>query len=174
MINNYNNAYKDYYDKVRKKAKGKENKISNEAITKDYIYPSTSSTSNVYQGTSNAYQGNSRIGSYNYRGSNKNSNYNKKKFRYLDGFILRLIVTFILFLGVFILKVIPNEEAKDIYKTIKTTISSDFDFKKLENSIESIGIDYSGIKNNIEEKYNEVKKAILDINLDDINEASNL
>ena len=154
MVNNYNEAYKDYYDKVRNKVKGKEN---NRGITNDYIYPSATN-----------------VGNYSYRRGSYNTSSNKKKFKYLDGFILRLIITFILFLGIFTLKVLPNKEAKEIYNICKSAINSKIDYSKIETTIESLGIDYDGIKSNIEEKYNEAIKVISDINLDDINEASTL
>ena len=157
MVNNYNEAYKDYYDKVRKKVKGKQSKVEKDFITKEDIYPKTSN-----------------VGNYTYRRAGYQVKPNKKKFRYIDGFILRLIITFMLFLGAFTLKVLPNKEAKEIYRISKSAINKDFDYTKLLVYIEKMGIDYNGVKENIEEKYNELIKQISNINLDDINKATNL
>lgn len=154
MINNYNEAYKDYYDKVRKKVKGKPNKVDKVINTKDYIYPSTANT-----------------GNYTYRRGNYQAKAGKKKFKYIDGFILRLILTFVLLLGVFTLKTLPNKESKEIYNIFKSAINSDFDYEKIIPNMEKIGFDYNDVKKNFEEKYNSVIKQISNINLDDINKA---
>ncbi|MCF0147522.1 MAG: peptidase M23 [Clostridium sp.] len=157
MVNNYNEAYKDYYDKVRKKVSGNENKGDNGLMTKEYIYPNTSNVRNYTYGK----------GSYQINSS-------KKKYKYIDGFIIRLIITFMLFLVAFTLKVLPNKEAKELYQICKTSINSEFNYKKLLSGVEKLGFDYSGIKNNIEEKYKEVINQINDMNLDDKNNGLNL
>ena len=79
-----------------------------------------------------------------------------------------------LFLVVFTLKVLPNKEAKELYKICKTSINSEFNYKGLLSGVEKLGFDYSGIKNNIEEKYKEVINQITNINLDDMNKGLNL
>ena len=38
MINNYSEAYKDYYNKVRGKVKGKTNKVDKVVSTREDIY----------------------------------------------------------------------------------------------------------------------------------------
>ncbi len=157
MVNNYNEAYKEYYNKVRKKVNGKGNKGDNVLMTKDYIYPSTSN-----------------VGNYTYGKGSYQINSSKKKHKYMEGFIIRLIITFMLFLVVFSLKVLPNKEAKEIYKICKSSISSNFNYTELLSGVEKFGFDYSGVKNNIEEKYKEVINQISNINLDDINKALKL
>lgn len=157
MINNYNEAYKDYYDKVRKRAKGKQNKIDRVVSTKEDIYPSTAN-----------------VGNYAYRRGSYQVKSGKKRFKYIDRFILRLILTFLLFLGVFTLKTLPNDEAKELYNIVKTSINSDFNYEKLISNAEKLGINYKGIKSNLEEKYNSVVNQISNINLDDINKTLKL
>ncbi|MDU5107217.1 peptidase M23 [Clostridium sp.] len=157
MVNNYNEAYKEYYDKVRKKVSGNENKGDKGLMTKEYIYPNTSNVRN-----------------YTYGKGTYQINSSKKKYKYIDGFIIRLIITFMLFLVVFTLKVLPNKEAKELYKICKTSINSEFNYKGLLSGVEKLGFDYSGIKNNIEEKYKEVINQITNINLDDMNKGLNL
>ncbi|MCI6693623.1 MULTISPECIES: peptidase M23 [unclassified Clostridium] len=157
MVNNYNEAYKDYYDKIRRKVKVKEDKESSVHMSKEYIYPNTSNVRNYTHA----------------RGSYKVSSI-KKKHKYIDGFIIRLIITFILFLAVFTLKVLPNEEAKELYNICKSSISNDFNYTELLSGAEKFGFDYNGIKNNIEEKYKEVINQISNINLDDMNKALKL
>lgn len=72
MVNNYNEAYKDYYDKIRRKVKVKEDKESSVHMSKEYIYPNTSNVRNYTHA----------------RGSYKVSSI-KKKHKYIDGFIIR-------------------------------------------------------------------------------------
>ena len=157
MINNYNEAYKEYYDKVRGKSREKQREVDKLISTKDDIYPSKANVRN-----------------YNYRQGSYGVKSNKKNFKYIDRFIIRLILTFILFLGAFTLKVLPNEEAKEVYKVCKAAISKNFDFEKLIPSIEALGFNYSDFMDNIKEKYDEAINQISDINLDDINKASKL
>lgn len=157
MINNYNEAYRDYYDKVRKKVKGKQSKIDRVVSTKEDIYPSTAN-----------------VGNYAYRRGSYQAKSGKKRFKYIDRFILRLILTFMLFLGVFTLKILPNNEAKEFYNTFKAAISSNYDYEKLISDADKLGINYKDIKSNLEEKYNSVINQISDINLDDINKTLKL
>ena len=157
MINNYNEAYKEYYKKVRKKVNGEQKEVDKVLITKGDIYPSTAN-----------------VGSYTYRRADYQVKDTKKKFKYLDGFILRLILTFMLFLGVFTLKVLPNNETKEIYNTFKSAINSNNNYYNLNLNIEKFGFNYKDVKNGLEEKYNTIKKQISNIKLDDINKALNL
>ncbi|MDV4149975.1 peptidase M23 [Clostridium sp. AL.422] len=157
MINNYNEAYKEYYDKVRGRVKGKVSESNKVLMTKDDIYPSTAN-----------------VGSYSYRRGSYQLKSSKKKFAFIDKFILKLILTFVLFLGVFTLKVLPNKEAKEYYKVFKTAISTDFDYKKVIPSIEGFGFNYSDVKNKFEEEYKNVINKISNINLDDISEVLKL
>lgn len=157
MINNYSEAYKDYYNKVRGKVKGKTNKIDKVVSTREDIYPSTAN-----------------VGNYTYRRSSYVAKSENKKFKYIDRFIIRLICTFVLFLGVFTLRVLPNNEAKEIYKFCKSAVSSNFNYEKLLSGVDELGFDYKNILKNIEEKYTNVISEISNINLDGINEALDL
>lgn len=157
MINNYSEAYKDYYNKVRGKVKGKTNKVDKVVSTREDIYPSTAN-----------------VGNYTYRRSSYVAKSENKKFKYIDRFIIRLICTFVLFLGVFTLRVLPNNEAKEIYKFCKSAVSSNFNYEKLLSGVDELGFDYKNILKNIEEKYTNVISEISNINLDGINEALDL
>lgn len=157
MINNYSEAYRDYYNKVRGKVKGKTNKVDKVVSTREDIYPSTAN-----------------VGNYTYRRSSYVAKSENKKFKYIDRFIIRLICTFVLFLGVFTLRVLPNNEAKEIYKFCKSAVSSNFNYEKLLSGVDELGFDYKNILKNIEEKYTNVISEISNINLDGINEALDL
>lgn len=157
MINNYSEAYRDYYNKVRGKVKGKTNKVDKVVSTREDIYPSTAN-----------------VGNYTYRRGSYVAKSENKKFKYIDRFIIRLICTFVLFLGVFTLRVLPNNEAKEIYKFCKSAVSSNFNYEKLLSGVDELGFDYKNILKNIEEKYTNVISEISNINLDGINEALDL
>lgn len=157
MINNYSDAYKDYYDKVRGKVKGKTNKIDKVVRTRDDIYPSAANVEN-----------------YTYRSGIYGVKSEKKKFKYIDRFIIRMICTFVLFLGVFTLKVLPNSEAKELYKICKVAVSSNFNYENLLSGVDKLGFDYKDILKNIEEKYTNVISEISNINLEDINKTLDL
>jgi hypothetical protein len=157
MINNYSEAYKDYYDKVRGKVKEKTTKIDKVVSTRDDIYPSISN-----------------VGNYSYRRDSYGVKSEKKKFKYIDRFIMRLICTFVLFLGVFTLRVLPNSEAKELYKICKSAVSSNFNYEKLLAVADKLGFDYKDILKNIEEKYTNVISEISNIKLEEINKTLDL
>lgn len=157
MINNYSDAYKDYYDKVRRKVKGKTDKINKVVSTREDIYPSTSN-----------------VGNYTHTRGSYGMKSEKRNFRYIDRFIIRLICTFVLFLGVFTLRVLPNSEAKEIYKICKSAVSSNFNYEKLLSGVDKLGFNYKDILKNIEEKYTNVISQISNIKLDDINKPLDL
>lgn len=157
MINNYSEAYKDYYDKVRGKVRNKTSKIDKVVSTRDDIYPSTSN-----------------VGSYTYTRGSYGAKSEKKKFKYIDRFIIRLICTFVLFLGVFTLRVLPNSEAKEIYKICKSAVSSNFNYEKLLSGVDKLGFNYKDVLKNIEEKYANVISEISNIKLEDINKTLDL
>lgn len=157
MINNYSDAYKDYYDKVRRKVKGKTDKINKVVSTREDIYPSTSN-----------------VGNYTHTRGSYGMKSEKRNFRYIDRFIIRLICTFVLFLGVFTLRVLPNSEAKEIYKICKSAVGSNFNYEKLLSGVDELGFNYKDILKNIEEKYTNVISQISNIKLDDINKPLDL
>ncbi|VYU23299.1 peptidase M23 [Clostridium tertium] len=140
MVNYYRDAYSDYYKKMRGKVKDKDNKKEKIFSSRDDIYPNTSNVRN-----------------YSYKAGTYGAKQEKKKFKYIDRLIGRLIITFLLFLGVFTLKVLPNEEAKMIYSTIKTEVNRTYDYTKVLDKAESVGINYKWVLNIVEEKYNELK-----------------
>ncbi|WP_066895565.1 peptidase M23 [Clostridium nigeriense] len=143
MNNNYSEAYKDYYDKMRKKIKGNTNKMDKVIHTREDVYPSMNN-----------------VGRYTYKRGSYGVIQEKKNFKYIDRFIIRLICTFVLFLGVFTLKVLPNKEAKDIYNVFKSAISSNINYDKLLSNINISGLKYKDILNSVEEKYSNIKESI--------------
>lgn len=134
----YRNEYKDYYDGIRKKVRSKDNLNEKLSASKEYIYPSSRN-----------------INTFTYqRGSYGDSK--KKDMKYIDKFILRLICTFILFLGIFILKVIPSGEGSEIYNISKNIVSRNFNYEKILLAMGKVGIDYKEVFNIIGEKYTDV------------------
>ncbi len=144
----YREEYKDYYDKIRRKVKGKtpvNNKINS---TRDDVYPSVRN-----------------VQDFTYRRGSYGMNTSKKNMGYIDKFILRLICTFILFLAVFTLKTVPNTEANKIYKICKSAVTSNFKYDTLLVGMEKMGIDYQSVFNTIEEKYIDVIGEIKELEL---------
>lgn len=154
MVNNYNEAYRDYYERMKKVAKGKTKEIDKVINSREDVYPSMI---------------NVRSNSYN-RATYGAIKVNKK-FKYIDRFILRLIITFAMFLGIFTLKIIPNEEAKEIYNICKATINSSVDYNEVLSKVSKSGTSYNDILKNIEDKYSDIIK---NIKLEDLNKALNL
>ncbi|MBD7914767.1 peptidase M23 [Clostridium sp. Sa3CUN1] len=155
MVNNYNEAYRDYYERMRKRTSGSTREVDKIVSSREDIYPSMTNVRN----------------NYNYNRGTYGIVKEKKKFKYIDRFILRLIITFTLFLGVFTLKIMPNQKAKEIYETCKTAINSNIDYNEVFSKIGKSGTSYNDILKNIEEKYSEI---IEDIKLEDLNKAFNL
>ncbi|MPM08883.1 hypothetical protein SDC9_55199 [bioreactor metagenome] len=144
----YREEYKDYYDKIRRKVKGKtpvNNKINS---AREDIYPSARN-----------------VQDFTYRRGSYGMNTAKKNMGYIDKFILRLICTFILFLAVFTLKTVPNTEANKIYKICKGAVTSNFQYDTLLVGMEKMGIDYKSVFNIIEEKYTDVMGEIKELEL---------
>ena len=135
----YREEYKEYYDKIRKKVKAKTDKKEKVINTRDDIYPNIRNVHNF------SYQ----RGSYGARVP-------KKCMGYIDKFILRLICTFLLFLGAFTLKTIPNSDAKKLYNICKTTVGANFNYENVLLGMDKMGIDYKSVLNVIEEKYTDV------------------
>lgn len=153
MVNKYNEAYRDYYDRIRKTNKNTK-EINNIVSSRDDVYPSMMNVKN-----------------HSYKRATYGGKKEKKEFKYIDRFILRLIITFVLFLGVFTLKMMPNKEAKEIYDICKTSINSNIDYNMMISKIKKSDTNYSDILKNIEENYS---KIINNIKLEDLNKALNL
>ena len=138
----YKKDYKVYYDGIIKKVnKGKETKKSYKSTSED-IYPRTSYSSVSY--------------SYN-RGAVK-SNKPSMKIGYINRFIIRLILTFVIFLGAFTLKILDNKETKVLYDKGKEIVNKSYgleDIKNIENTIKNLNIGYEKFVASIEEKYEE-------------------
>ncbi|WP_300380233.1 hypothetical protein [Clostridium sp.] len=146
----YKKDYKVYYDEIIKKVnKGSKLKGNDRNISED-IYPRT----------------NSRKASYYYNRESIKGNKPSGKIGYINRFIIRLILTFVIFLGAFSLKILENKEAKVLYSKGKEIINKSYGFENIENieNIESVmkslNINYKELVSNIEEKY---EKAINDI-----------
>ena len=154
MVNNYNEAYRDYYERIRKRVKSNTKEIDKMGSSREDVYPSMANV------RSNHY----KKGTY---GVIKE----KKKFKYIDRFILRLIITFAMFLGIFTLKIMPNEEAKEIYDICKAAINSNIDYNEVLSKVSKSGTSYNDILKNIEDKYSDIIK---NIKLEDLNKALNL
>ena len=154
MVNNYNEAYRDYYERMKKVAKGKTKEIDKVINSREDVYPSMIN-----------------VRSHSYNRGTYGAIKVKKKFKYIDGFILRLIITFAMFLGIFTLKIIPNEEAKEIYNICKATINSSVDYNEVLSKLSKSGTSYNDILKNIEDKYSDIIK---NIKLEDLNKALNL
>lgn len=143
----YKKDYKLYYDEIIKKAnKGTKTKNNYKSTSED-IYPRVNSSSS----------------SYYYNRSSIKDNKPSMKIGYVNRFILRLILTFVIFLGAFSLKVLDNEETKVLYNKGKEIMNKSYGFeniKNIENTMKNLNIDYKEFVSNIEEKY---EKAIKDI-----------
>ncbi|WP_291648753.1 peptidase M23 [Clostridium sp.] len=135
----YSEEYKEYYDKIRKKVKGKTDKKEKIISTRDDVYPNIRNVQN-----------------FSYQRGSYGAGIPKKSMGYIDKFILRLICTFLLFLGVFTLKTIPSSDAKKLYNICKTTVDANFNYENVLLSMDKMGIDYKSVINVIEEKYTDV------------------
>lgn len=153
-LEKYKNDYKTYYDEIIKKVnKGTNTKKSYKSTSED-IYPRTN-----YSG-----------GSYYYsRGTVKN-NKSSMKIGYINKFILRLILTFIIFLGAFSLKILDTKETKILYNKTKEMMNKSYGFeniKNIENTMKKLNIDYEKFVANIEGKYEKVFDDIKVINIEE-------
>lgn len=150
----YKNDYKVYYDEIIKKVNKGTRLKDNYQDTSQEIYPRTS-----YKGSSYSYN----------RGNVKSSN-TSFKIGYINRFIIRLILTFVIFLGAFSLKILDNKEAKVLYNKGKEIVNKSYGLENMENiekTLKSLNIDYKEFVSNIEEKY---EKAINDIKVFNIEE----
>ncbi|MBQ6819980.1 MAG: peptidase M23 [Clostridium sp.] len=142
MSYSHDEAYRQYYDNIRKRVKGTESKVNTENNYGEYIYPNTSN-----------------VRTYGYRRQGyKTKDYTKKNFKYIDGLIVRIIISLILSLGMFTLKTLPNKEAQNLYNLCKTTINTEYNYKELLDNMKKYGFDYEEIKESVVEKYNSLKE----------------
>lgn len=134
----YNSEYRDYYDKIRKKFKGKNKKNLSGQNEDTYL-----SSRNL----------NYKRGSF---GSDK------REFKYLDKLVIRLICTFLLFLGAFTLKTAPGDNTKKLYDLAKNTIGSEFNQDSIRFVASKVGLNYDYISTLFQNQYtnvmNEIKK----------------
>lgn len=139
----YKKDYKVYYDGIINKVnKGNKSKESYKSTGED-IYPRTSYSSAAY--------------SYN-RGVVKN-NKSSIKIGYINRFIIRLILAFVIFIGAFSLKVLDNKETKVLYSKGKEIVNKSYgleNIKNIENTIKNFNIEYKDFFASIEEKYEKV------------------
>lgn len=154
MVNNYNEAYRDYYERMRRGVKGSTTKADKKVGNRDDVYPNMAN-----------------VRSHNYRRGTYGIGQEKKKFKYIDRFILRLIIACILLLGAFTLKIMPNEEAKEVYSICKAAINTNIDYNEVISKIKKPNANYTDILKNIEDNYSKIIKSI---KLEDLNKALNL
>lgn len=158
---NYNNEYKAYYENLRgkiKKTKVKEDMISN--FGKEITPKKRDTQFKGYSGSYKAY-GMYSTNRDGYKYGNK-SKEKIKKFGYIDKMILKLIVTLILVLLVFIFKISPNENVKVIYESFDKQINESYDMTFTKNVFNKVGIDIEEVMEVIENKTTEVMKGILE------------
>lgn len=143
----YKNDYKVYYDEIIKKVnKGTKAKESYQNTSQE-IYPKTSYKAGPY--------------SYN-RGTVKSSK-GSFKIGYINRLVIRLILTFVIFLGAFSLKILDNKEAKVLYNKGKDIVNKSYGLENIENiekTLKNLNIDYKEFVSSIGAKY---EKAINDI-----------
>lgn len=136
-MGSYNEEYKKYYEKIQRKVKVKndvekygenieENRIKPECITSRY--PGyTQGNYKGYSGNYNRYIDNSRY-----------SNSRSKK-TYIDKFILQLAITAMLFLSVFMVKLLPYDSAKKIYNDCKSIVNYNFNYDNFTITMKDFG-----------------------------------
>lgn len=143
-MNSYNDAYKSYYDNIRKKVRV-ENKKENLISSNEDIYPVKTQ---IRQGNYSYNGSYTRLDNNLYnRGNIKNSINNNKKIRYIDKFVIKIIISSLILLSLYSLKVNPNKQANKIFEICKENISKEIDYK--------VTLKY--IKEKIEKFSNEIK-----------------
>lgn len=162
-MGSYNEEYREYYSKLRNEINSNKDKgifVQNKG--KENAMDLIEDISDIHQSNRDSnhesYNGRYR-GSYysNYYVPTRDSNYDNKKItkkhygKYIHRLIIRLTITGILFCGVFLLKVVPYEQAKELYVSCKTIIKTDFDYRSFLLTLESFG---ESIKNSLEDKIN--------------------
>jgi hypothetical protein len=145
----YADEYNDYYNRLKSKVRVKENNNKLIKQGKDDIYPKTKSNYG-----------------YNYRTPAYASLHKeeKKSFNFVDKFIIKLIVTLILFVGLVTLKVVPEAKAKNIYGILEKEINRTYDYSSIDKNLNKVGINLGEVITTIEEKYNNVIEEISTIN----------
>lgn len=158
---NYNNEYKAYYETLRGKVKSMKVKEGSINIFEKEITPiRRTEQAKSYSGGYRSYRGNREA----YRYGNKIKE-EKKKFKFIDKIILKLIVTLLLFLCVFIFKISPNKNVKVIYENFNKEINKNYDLTFARSVIYKLGIDLEGVEGiieKIEDGTSEVIKEILE------------
>lgn len=163
---NYKDEYKTYYENLKKKVKNvkvEEDKSSQpdteitpkrmkEQVNYRGNYKSYGSGRDTYRYTANR-------GGYKYGSREKDD---KKKFGYINKLILRIIVTFILILFIFIFKISPNENVKILHENFDEQINAQYDLTFAKDAFNKLGIDIEEVIDGIENKTTEVMKEILD------------
>ncbi|AYE34819.1 hypothetical protein [Clostridium septicum] len=137
-MGDYREEYRKYYEEVKRKANIKTNVENYKETPVDKTI--SIKEENIYPNSKAAY-GSNYIGNYvvgyrgNYRGPGLSYNYGysrreelQKPNRYVRRIIMRLTATALLFISVLVLKVLPYEQAKDIYSTCKEMVSENFNY----------------------------------------------
>lgn len=156
---NYNNEYKTYYENLRGKVKSM--KVKDDVINtfqKEITPIRRTAQVKSYGGSYRGY----RVNRENYR-HGKKTNDEKRKIKFIDKIVLKLIVTLLLFLSVFIFKISPNKDVKVIYESFNKQINKSYDLTFARSVIDKLGIDLELVEDvieKIENKTSEVMKEI--------------
>lgn len=171
---NYNDEYRMYYEGLRGKVKGKdkERKDSISSSNKDIIPKKREIQVDSYKDKINGYGGaiytRNNYGGRGYSGVRgtyshlKNIKDETKKFGYMDKIIVKLIITLLLVLAVFIFKISPDKNIKLIYDSFDKQINKTYDFTFAKDIFNKLGIDVDTLMEDIENKATDVMKEILD------------
>lgn len=123
-MNTYNEAYKNYYDTIRKKVKV-ENKKEDLISSNQDIYPVKT------QKRVGSYSYNNSYNSYYNRGRERNNSSSKYKIKYIDKFILRVILSGLILVSLYSLKVAKNEQLNKIFEICSKNIRQEVDYSNL-------------------------------------------
>lgn len=138
-MNAYNEAYKNYYDTIRKKVKV-ENKQEDIISSSQDIYPVKT------QKRAGVYSYNNSYNAYYNRGRGKSNSNSKYKVKYIDKFILRVILSGLILVSLYSLKVAKNEQVNKIFEICSKNIRQEVDYSNL---IEYVKIKISEFSNEI-------------------------
>lgn len=123
-MNAYNEAYKNYYDTIRKKVKV-ENKKEDLINSSQDIYPVKT------QKRVGTYSYNNSYNAYYNRGRGKSNSDGKYKIKYIDKFILRVILSGLILVSLYSLKVAKNEQVNKIFEICSENIRQEVDYSNL-------------------------------------------
>lgn len=138
-MNIYNDAYKSYYDTIRKKAKVEDKKEGIISSNQD-IYPVKTQKRQV------GYSYNRATNNYYNGGFNQINSNNKKKIKYIDKFILRIIISGLILVSLYSLKINENKQASKIFEICNENIRKEVDYSEL---IEYVKIKVAEFSNKI-------------------------